>query len=71
MGQPNFPNVLVGAKLLSSFLIAPKALIYIGVQIPCGHGNVPWHQLEGSNPAGDTGGDTSANRNSWEGISYN
>lgn len=70
MGLPSFSNVLAGGKLLSSSLMALKTLTYIGVQLPCGHGNTPRHQLEGLNPTGDAGGDISANRYSWEGISY-
>lgn len=49
MGLPSYSNVLVGAKLLSSSLMAPKTFTYMGVQLPCGHGNTPLHQLEGSN----------------------
>lgn len=70
MGLPSYSNVLAGAKLLSSSLMAPKTLAYMGVQLLCGHGNTSWHQLEGSNPTSAVAGNTSATRHSKEGISY-
>lgn len=70
MELPSFSNVLAGAKLLPISLMAPKTLAYMAALLPCGHGNISWHQLEGWNPISDTAGDISANRHSWEGISY-